>query len=78
MHEAVLEALTRGSTRIDVSQLEAALIELSALDPHQGRSGLEEQFATLEAISPRPEHSICRTAMQHSHKNRTMDYLPCK
>lgn len=78
VHEAVLEALTYSSTRTEVYQLEAALLELSALDPHSRRSGLEDQFARLEAMSPHPEHIVCRTAMQHSHKNRSMDHLPSK
>lgn len=58
--------------------MEATLTELSALDHQSGRSGLENQFARLEAMSPHPEHMVCRTAMQHSHKNRSMDYLPSK
>lgn len=78
VHQAVLEALTRGSTCIEASQLEAALTELSAPDPQLGCSGLEEEFAILEEMTPRPEHSACRTAMQHPRKNRSMDYLPSK
>ena len=73
-----MEALTYSSTRTEVYQLEATLLELSALDLQSGHSGLEAQFARLEATSPHPEHMVCRTAMQHSHKNRSMDYLPSK
>jgi protein tyrosine phosphatase len=76
VHKAVLEKLTVSSTRVEVARLEAALTELQAHDSERGRSGLEEQFARLEELSPRPDDSFCQTALQHPHKNRSGDYLP--
>ena len=76
MHKAVLEGLTCGCTHIAATQLEATLTELSAHNLELGRSSLEEQFAQLEAMSPRPDDGRCRTALQYPHKNRTTDYLP--
>ena len=79
VHKAVLEKLTCRPTRMEVAQLDATLAELQTHDPRLGHSQLEEQFHQLEQLSPRPEQeTMCRTALQHPHKNRSRDYLPCE
>ena len=78
VHKTVLEALTCVNTSIESAQLGASLDELSLHDPQLGASPLEEEFAALEAMTPRPEDSVCRAAQKYSHKNRNHDYLPSK
>jgi protein tyrosine phosphatase len=75
LHRAVLEGLTCTDTRIEASQLEAVLAELSVHDPQLGCSGLEEEFTMLEAMTPHPKHDTRRTALQYPRNNGSMDSL---
>lgn len=76
LHDALMEGLMCGSTRIEAANLEQALAKLLEPDPTTGQSQLEEQFNTLDKVTPRPDPTLCSTAQMNPLRNRNMDYLP--
>lgn len=76
VHEAVLESLTCRNTRIESSQLDTTLAEISVYNSQLGHCPLDEEFAVLGSMTPHPDDSVCRVAMKYPQKNRSHDYLP--
>ena len=44
VYKAVLEALTCGNTEISAQDMRLSLKKLAAVDPHEGKTGFEEEF----------------------------------
>ena len=78
LHDALMEGLMCGNTRIEAANLEQALAKLLDPDPTTGQSQLEEQFNTLDKVTPRPDPALCSAAQMNPERNRNMDYLPSK
>ena len=76
LHNALLEYLTCGNTRVSASQLEQELVQLTQPRSLSGHSELEEQFVMLCKISPLPNHTHCSVALHNPMMNRNTDYLP--
>ena len=76
VHDAVLEAVICGETKMATDNYEMKLQKLKEVDPVTGSSGLKSQFDLFIQVTPDPDDVLCDTAKAHPEKNRSNNYLP--
>ena len=76
VHDAVLEAVICGETKMATDNYEVKLQKLKEVDPVTGCSGLKSQFDLFFQVTPDPDDVLCDTARMHAEKNRFNNYLP--
>ena len=78
LHDAVLEAVMCGATKISTQLFKNEYSKLVRFDPNTGVSGMATQFELLYQVTPNPNDVIRISALLHSSKNRDNQYLPSK
>ena len=76
VHDAVLEAVICGETKMATDNYEVKLQKLKEIDPVTGCSGLKSQFDLFFQVTPDPDDVLCDTAKMYVEKNRFNNYLP--
>ncbi|XP_019858334.1 PREDICTED: receptor-type tyrosine-protein phosphatase S-like [Amphimedon queenslandica] len=76
LHDAVLEAIICGETKIPTDKYQTKLQELKEIDSSTGCSGLQSQFDLLSQVTPDPDDVFTNTAKAYPAKNRSSKFLP--
>ncbi|CAK8689546.1 receptor-type tyrosine-protein phosphatase kappa-like isoform X2 [Clavelina lepadiformis] len=78
IHEAVLEALLCGETSVAADMLSQHYDDLITVDPQTHFAPIQEEFETLNVITPKLSDEECSIARlpRNRAKNRFMDVLP--
>jgi protein tyrosine phosphatase len=78
VYDALLEALKAGNTAIPCSSFRQEYKSLCEVDPVKNKSKLQEQFETLQLMSPKVKLEDCKSGCkaENADKNRYPDILP--
>jgi protein tyrosine phosphatase len=78
IHDAVLESVICGDTKIPVHDISRAIAKMSKKDPRSKMTGFQLHFKVLQASGPHPDSKSCKAGLrpQVQTKNRYKDVVP--